>query len=84
MNETTIPTGSDWYGRIVASTNTASIEIRTESFSFVADRTTFGNFSFREHVLDMIEPYRSGYTLVVIARNAAGVEDRVTVPIAFK
>lgn len=84
MNEAVIPTGSDWFGRIVASTNTASLEIRTESFSFIATRTTFGDFTFRQHVLDMVPQYRRDYSLLIIARNSAGIEDRVVVPISFK
>lgn len=81
MNETTIPSGTDWYGRAVTSTNVASLEIRTESFSFVADRTAYGEFQFRQHVLDMVPYYKRPYVLHVIARNAAGdaVEDRVRI-----
>ena len=81
MNETTIPSGTDWYGRAVTSTNVASLEIRTESFSFVANRTAYGEFTFRQHVLDMVPYYKRPYVLHVIARNAAGdaVEDRVRI-----
>ncbi len=84
MNETTIPNGSNWIGRVITSTNTASLEVRTESFSFGAHRSTFGDFSFRQHLLDMVPQYRRGYTLLIIARNPAGTEDRVIVPINFK
>ncbi len=84
MNETEIPSGSDWIGRAVTGTNVASLEIRTESFSFVAERTAFGQFRFSQHVLDIIPPYRRAYTLQVIARNAAGEEDSILVPIRFK
>ena len=84
MNETTIPSGSDWYGRIVTSTNVASVEIRTESFSFVAERTNFGEFSFRQHVLDMVPYYKRHYMLDVIARNAAGTQTERLVPVEFR
>lgn len=84
MNETNIPTGSDWIGRAVTSTNVASLEVRTESFSFVAERTGFGQFQFKQHVLDMVPQYKRAYTLQIIARNAAGDEDSVLVPISFK
>jgi hypothetical protein len=84
MNETTIPSGSEWSGRAVTSTNVASLEIRTESFSFVAERTTFGEFRFRQHVLDIVPQYKRNYTLQVIARNAAGDEDALLVPIRFQ
>lgn len=84
MNETTIPSGTDWIGRAVTSTNVASLEVRTESFSFVAQRTAFGDFRFKQHVLDIIPQYKRGYTLQVIARNAAGDEDALLVPIRFE
>lgn len=84
MNETEIPMGVDWVGRAVTSSNVASLEIRTESFSFVAQRTAFGEFRFRQHVLAMVPPYMRAYTLQVVARNAAGDEDSVLVPIRFK
>jgi hypothetical protein len=84
MNETRIPSGSDWRGRAVTSTNVASLEIRTESFSFVAQRTGFGEFRFRQHVLDMVPYYKRHYLLRVIARNAAGARDERLVPIEFR
>jgi hypothetical protein len=84
MNEAAIPSGSDWYGRAVTSTNVASLEIRTESFSFVARRTAFGEFRFRQHVLDIVPQYKRDYLLQVIARNAAGDESAILVPIRFE
>ncbi len=84
MNETTIPSGSDWYGRIATTTNVASVEIRTESFSFAAQRDAYGAFRFSQHVLDMVPFYKRPYVLHVIARNAAGDRDERTVPIDFR
>jgi hypothetical protein len=84
MNETNVPNGIDWYGRAVTSTNVASLEIRTESFSFVAERTRFGDFRFRQHVLDMVPYYKREYLLRVIARNTAGDRDEWDVPISFR
>jgi cytochrome oxidase Cu insertion factor (SCO1/SenC/PrrC family) len=84
MNETSIPSGSNWYGRAITSTNVASLEIRTESFSFVAERPTFGNFRFSQHMLDMVPYYKRPYQLYVIARNAAGDRDEWLVPIEFR
>ncbi len=84
MNETSIPSGTDWYGRAITSTNVASLEVRTESFSFVAQRVTYGDFRFRQHVLDMVPFYKRPYTLHVIARNAAGDQDERLVRIDFR
>ena len=84
MNETRIPNGSDWKGRAITSTNVASVEIRTESFSFVAQRATFGAFWFSQHVLDMVPFYKRRYLLHIIARNAAGQRDEWLVPVEFR
>lgn len=83
VNETRIANGDHWRGRIATSTNVASLEIRTESFSFVAQRTGFGEFSFDVHVLDLPPQYRRGYMLQIIARNAGGARDERYVPIRF-
>lgn len=84
LNETSIPNGTDWIGRIATTTNVASVEVRTESFSFNADRTQYGEFRFRQRILDMVPQYKRGYTLQVVARNAAGRADTVLVPIRFQ
>jgi hypothetical protein len=84
MNETAIAPGTQWIGRIATTTNTASVEIRTESFSFNATRRAFGQFTFAQHVLDIVPQYKRGYTLLVIARNAAGEQDVALVPIELR
>jgi hypothetical protein len=84
MNETSIAPGSEWTGRIVTTTNVASLEIRTESFSFNATRTAFGQFSFDQHVLDIVPQYKRPYTLQIIARNTAGVTDARLIPIVLR
>jgi hypothetical protein len=84
MNATRLVPGNDWFGRIVTSTNVASVEIRTESFSFNATRVAFGQFVFRQHILDIVPPYKRDYTLYVIARNAAGQQDGRAIPIALR
>jgi hypothetical protein len=84
MNETTIHVGRVWHGRIATSTNVASVELRTESFSFVADRVGFGIFAFSQTVLDVIPQYRRAYVLRVIARNARGDAAERLVPIVIR
>ena len=75
--------GRDWSGRIATTTNVASVEVRTESFSFNATRVDYGQFVFRQHVLDIVPQYKRPYVLEVIARNAAGVETERDIPIAL-
>ena len=84
LNETSIPSGSDWLGRAITTSNVASLEVRTESFSFVARRVAFGDFRFEQHVLDMVPYYKRDYLLQVIARNTAGQTDVRLVPIRFR
>jgi hypothetical protein len=84
MNETSIVPGSQWFGRVATTTNTASLEIRTESFSFNATRVGFGQFVFAQHVLDIVPQYKRGYTLSVIARNTAGARFVAQVPIELR
>jgi len=81
LNSTSISPGVEWRGRIATTTNVASLEIRTESFSFNATRIAYGQFVFDQHVLDIVPQYKRGYTLNVIARNSAGVEDARLIPI---
>ncbi|HEY5341943.1 MAG TPA: hypothetical protein VIK27_13020 [Candidatus Aquilonibacter sp.] len=81
LSSTQIVPGRNWYGRIATTTNVASLEVRTESFSFNARRVAFGQFVFDQHVLDIVPQYKRPYTLLVIARNAAGVEDARTIAI---
>jgi hypothetical protein len=83
-NETTIAPGSEWTGRIATTTNVASVEIRTESFSFNATRIAYGQFVFSQNVLDIVPQYKRAYTLHVIARNAAGTQDVRLVPIVLR
>lgn len=83
MNETTIRTGGVWRGQIVTSTNVTSVEVRTESFTFNAQRQSPGVFTFSQNVLDMVPQYRRGYTLHVIARNARDASDVWLVPISM-
>lgn len=84
MNETQIRPGTQWIGRIVTTSNVASLEVRTESFSFNAQRTGFGEFRFRQNVLDLVPQYKRAYTLQVIARNSAGEADAVLAPVRFE
>ncbi len=84
LSATRITPGRDWLGRIATTTNVASVEVRTESFSFNARRIAFGQFVFDQHVLDIVPQYKRPYLLNVIARNAAGAEDVRLVPIDLR
>jgi hypothetical protein len=84
MNDATIHPGRRWMGKIITSTNVASVEIRTESFSFTADHRGPGLFDFSQDILDIIPQYRRRYILRFIARNTPGEADERTVPITIR
>ena len=83
MNETAIRTDGAWRGRIVTSTNVMSVEVRTESFTFVAQRERPGIYTFSQEILDIVPQYRRPYVLNVIARNERGAMDAWLVPITI-
>jgi hypothetical protein len=75
---------STWSGSIVASTNTASVEIRTNLFSIVANRKGFGRFAFAVDVYDLPSIFLRDYRLRVIARNAAGAVAEEDLPLRLR
>lgn len=72
--------GNDWSGEFVASSNTASIEVATNLFSFSVPRPRTGDFRFRFHLLDVPAFFVRAYPLRVIARNTAGAQTVEVVP----
>jgi hypothetical protein len=84
MNETALRPGRQWMGKIITSTNVASVELRTESFSFTADRRRFGVFEFSQDILDVIPQYRRRYVLHLIGRNTRGEADERLIPIIVR
>jgi cytochrome oxidase Cu insertion factor (SCO1/SenC/PrrC family) len=72
--------GADWDGDVVASTNTASLEIGTNLFDFSAPRTQPGRFHFNFHVIDMPALFVRPYVLYVKARNTAGQVTELDLP----
>ncbi len=66
----------DWFdGTIVASTNVASVEVRTAAFSINSTHVAPGVYRFHMHVLE-VPPLsrRHSYDLSIIARNTPGIE----------
>jgi hypothetical protein len=75
MSSLSIESGIWLDGAIVASTNVASVEVRTAAFSVNADHVAPGSFRFHTHVLEL-PPLARRHTLglSIIARNAAGAQ----------
>lgn len=75
-----IPRGRTWYGKIVTTTNVASVEVRTNLFSIDVPRRGFGQFGFALRVFDVPPIFVRGYMLRIIARNAAGAQAEEDLP----
>jgi hypothetical protein len=78
-----VKAGSDWDGEFVASSNTASIEVKTNLFEFSVPRPKVGYFAFHFHVIDVPAFFIRAYGLSVIARNTAGDRTEVKIPFRF-
>ena len=76
--------GTTWRAHFITSTNTASLEVRTNLFSIDVPRSTFGRFSFSLELLDWPPIFTRAYALRVIARNSAGVRSEQDLPLVMQ
>ncbi|MBV8727326.1 MAG: hypothetical protein JO233_06040 [Candidatus Eremiobacteraeota bacterium] len=76
--------GDWWSGRIVTTTNVASVEVRWPFFAFSAPRKAPGFFAFRFHAIDLPIIYRRPYTVEIVARNTPGDATQRNVIIDFR
>jgi len=72
LSSLTLERGSTWSGEVSTGSNVASIEVRTDSFSFSVPRKSIGTFAFSYAIPDLPPYLRRGFVLHVVARNAAG------------
>lgn len=80
FNSLDVRRGSVWTGKFITTTNTASVEVRTNLFSIDVPRKDFGKFAFDVDVLDLPPIFIRDYRLRVIARNSAGEEFEEDLP----
>ncbi len=71
-------------GWIWASSNVASVEVRTNLFSIDATKTGVGTFSFDAAVYDLPPIFVRAYRLRVIARTTDGVEAEEDLPFRIR
>jgi hypothetical protein len=76
--------GATWAGEISTSSNVASVEVRTDSFSFSVPRKRIGTFAFAYAIPDLPPYLRRPFILHVVARNAAGERFDEPVPIEIR
>jgi hypothetical protein len=84
LSSTTVAPYQRWNGTITTTTNVASVEARTETFSYSVPRTAFGQFAFHYTLPELPPPVRRYYVLWIIARNAAGEQAVEGIPIWLK
>ena len=85
ISSLTLEPGMWFDGIIVASTNVASVEVRTAAFSINASHVAPGVFRFNTRVLELPPlSRRHSYELSIIARNTAGVQTVEHVALAVK
>jgi hypothetical protein len=73
-----------WSGKIITTTNVASVEVRTNLFSIDVPRRRFGEFAFELRLLDVPPIFIRAYTLRVIARNSAGTAIEEDLPMRIR
>jgi len=76
--------GQTWSGRIVTTTNVASVEVRTNLFSIDVPRRGFGRFAFDLRVFDVPPIFLRAYRVRTIARNSAGVQTEEDFPFRIR
>ena len=84
LSSLTLLRGDTWSGEISTSSNVASVEVRTDSFSFSVPRARIGDFAFSYPIPDLPPYLRRPFTLHIVARNAAGDASDEGVPIEIK
>jgi hypothetical protein len=84
LSETRIHMGDEWSGRIITSTNVASVVIDAAFFAFVVPRKTFGDFEFRTRVVAVPDIYRQKVYGNITAYNAAGESVRIPLELDFR
>ncbi|MBV9102089.1 MAG: hypothetical protein JO060_00775 [Candidatus Eremiobacteraeota bacterium] len=84
LSSLTLRRGEAWAGEISTSSNTASVEVRTDSFSFSVPRVRIGEFAFSYAIPDLPPYLRRPFLLHVVARNAGGDRLEETLPIEIK
>jgi hypothetical protein len=84
LSETRIHMGDVWSGKIITTTNVASLVIDAAFFAFVVPRKTFGDFEFRTRILGVPDIYRQKVYGNISAYNAAGNAERIPVELDFR
>lgn len=80
-----IQPGSWFDGTIVASSNVASVEVRTAAFSINSFHVAPGIYRFHTRVLELPPlSRRHSYDLYIIARNTPGVQEVERAPLRIE
>lgn len=84
LSSTTLHGGDTFNGKVVTSTNVASLEVRMAGQSIDVPRTDYGVFALSYQVPRIPFFARGNYTAQIIARNAKGDQAERDVSIALR
>jgi hypothetical protein len=71
-------------GRVLTTSNVASVELRVATYGVVMRKTGVGTFSF-DYVLGNLPFFLRGtYSMRIIARNTGGVTSERTLPLTIQ
>lgn len=84
ISQDTVSDGDVLRGHVTTSTNVASLEVRLGPRSATMTRTTFGQFDGSYRVPWVPSFLHRSYTVLLIARNAAGRASEAEVALAYR
>jgi hypothetical protein len=71
-------------GRVVTTSNVASVELRVATYGVVMQKTGVGTFSLDYQLGDLPFFLRGTYSMRIIARNAGGDRSERTLPLTIE
>jgi hypothetical protein len=81
---TVVHPGEHISGRVVTTSNVASVELRVATYGVVMQKTGVGTFSL-DYVLGNLPFFLRGtYSMHIIARNAGGDKSERTLPLTIQ
>ena len=84
MSETTVHSGDRVYGRVVTSSNVASVEARIGGYGMSLIKTGVGRFELTYTVASLPWFIRGNFTLQVIAHNTRGDTITRAIPLTVR
>lgn len=84
VNETTVSPGDRVFGRVVTSSNVASVEARIGGYSVSLEKVGVGRFELAYKIGPLPWFVHGGFTMQVIARNTRGASVSRAIPLTVR